>query len=559
MKESARTFGAAAFPSSLPGSIGPAPKLKILVVCLNAPYPAYDGTRLYIYHRVANLARASDVHMLLSQRRSSLPDHVLEHLGRIATLHFAGELYRGFRYDDVSWVQTLEFLNRNADEDCSILAPMEFRETRCGVVGYHDTDLKRPDLYTFVVLNRDWVSRLSLSALEYFRRHHQIVYANPVFAVLASGFDRTLICSEAEHAAPFQKALGTLYTSSRTRRFGVLRRMAMNAGRHAGNLFDIRDPMHGLEDQRDEHIASWLRKHGSEYDVVEADDSNLSPPYLRESFDAIRVMHFHSNEVRKLQKVIRRSGSITKAIRAALSIGKYRKLYKEYLNNLDVCVSLTEDDKQYFSSIKSRRPVKVIKCNVGVDLDYHSLSYSQTSPTAACFTGTMNYQPNVEAAVWFSRRVLPRIRGERPYFKFYIVGVRPTEQVLALSREAGIVVTGTVPDTRPYMCSAGISVIPIRMGGGVSTKLLHSLALGIPVVTFADNLGGLPVRHEEEVLIANDANSMARQVLRLLADERLRKHLAVNGRRYVEQHHRWERIIGDYQRHLVGAMESHSA
>ena len=47
---------------------------------------------------------------------------------------------------------------------------------------------------------------------------------------------------------------------------------------------------------------------------------------------------------------------------------------------------------------------------------------------------------------------------------------------------AGVVVTGTVPDVRPYYGRASVCVAPLRIGRGVQNKVLQAMAMGMPVV-----------------------------------------------------------------------------
>ena len=77
------------------------------------------------------------------------------------------------------------------------------------------------------------------------------------------------------------------------------------------------------------------------------------------------------------------------------------------------------------------------------------------------FTGAMDYKPNIDAAAWFSREVLPLIRHRLPDASFWIVGSRPTAEVRSLARDDEIHVTGTVAEVRWRACgSASTSRTP---------------------------------------------------------------------------------------------------
>jgi polysaccharide biosynthesis protein PslH len=124
----------------------------------------------------------------------------------------------------------------------------------------------------------------------------------------------------------------------------------------------------------------------------------------------------------------------------------------------------------------------------GVDLDYFDphLSYADPFPAGGCnvvFTGAMDYQANVDGVVWFCRNVWPQVRDRLPAARFYIVGQRPAAAVRALAEEfGGVIVTGRVPDVRPYLAHGDAVCAPLRVARGVQNKVLEALAMDRPVV-----------------------------------------------------------------------------
>ena len=73
------------------------------------------------------------------------------------------------------------------------------------------------------------------------------------------------------------------------------------------------------------------------------------------------------------------------------------------------------------------------------------------------FTGQMDYRPNIEGVTWFVESVLPQIRLHHPDVRFAIVGREPSKAVQALTAHPGVIVTGEVPDVRPWLSAAGTS------------------------------------------------------------------------------------------------------
>ena len=106
-----------------------------------------------------------------------------------------------------------------------------------------------------------------------------------------------------------------------------------------------------------------------------------------------------------------------------------------------------------------------------------------------------------------------------------------------------MIVTDTVPDVRPYVHEAAVFVVPLRMGGGTRLKVLEGLAMAKPVVSTSVGCEGIDVAHGEHLLIADDPETFAQEILRILADESLMDRLGRAGRTLVETRYRWEAVV----------------
>jgi sugar transferase (PEP-CTERM/EpsH1 system associated) len=110
---------------------------------------------------------------------------------------------------------------------------------------------------------------------------------------------------------------------------------------------------------------------------------------------------------------------------------------------------------------------------------------------ALVFCGMMDYAPNVDAVVWFTNEVMPRLREKLGAVRFDIVGARPTREVQALGKMADVKVHGRVADVRPYVWNAAISVAPVRIARGIQNKVLEAMAMGRPVVASEQAFEGI--------------------------------------------------------------------
>jgi sugar transferase (PEP-CTERM/EpsH1 system associated) len=179
----------------------------------------------------------------------------------------------------------------------------------------------------------------------------------------------------------------------------------------------------------------------------------------------------------------------------------------------------------------------------GVDLQYYQPQPEKARPAEIVFTGVMDYLPNVDACTFFVREVLPRLREHRPDVHFTIVGSKPTPQVRALAREAGVEVTGFVEDTRAWLARASISVAPLRIARGIQNKVLEALAMGLPVVGTRNATQGIEGQAGRDFLVADSAQEQVAAIVGLLDDPAKARELGSRGRDFVERQYDWERVL----------------
>jgi len=137
---------------------------------------------------------------------------------------------------------------------------------------------------------------------------------------------------------------------------------------------------------------------------------------------------------------------------------------------------------------------KVHAIGNGVDIDYFQpRPRPADAPPNLVFTGSMDYRPNVEGVCWFAKEVWPELKRQVHDLTFTVVGRDPAPAVKALAAQPGIVVTGTVPDVRPYLVAASAVVVPLRIARGIQNKILEAMAMGRPVVASPQALEGLDI------------------------------------------------------------------
>lgn len=215
-----------------------------------------------------------------------------------------------------------------------------------------------------------------------------------------------------------------------------------------------------------------------------------------------------------------------------------RQVAREY----DASLFVSAPEADLFRQLAPESDARIGFFSNGVDTDYFSPAAAGASPfkdgeRAIVFTGAMDYWPNVDAVQWFAAEAMPLLRARFPDLTFYIVGARPTPAVLELARQPNIVVTGTVPDVRPYIAHARAAVAPLRIARGIQNKVLEAMAMATPVVVSPQALEGIEAEPGKELLLAQDAAGFADAVAVLLA--RSGNDMGLAARARVERKYSW--------------------
>ena len=206
-------------------------------------------------------------------------------------------------------------------------------------------------------------------------------------------------------------------------------------------------------------------------------------------------------------------------------------------------VAVSEADARVMESRYGLKNVPHVP--TGVDIEYFAPPRTQAANSATTsdlvFLGSMDWLPNIDGAKWLCAEILPLIRKQRRETTVALVGRKPTPELEALGREhAGIVVTGTVPDVRPWLHGAKVSIVPLRIGGGTRLKIYEAMAACAPVVSTTIGAEGLDARHGQNILIGDTPEEFANACLQLLANANQREALSQTALALVADHYSWE-------------------
>ena len=210
----------------------------------------------------------------------------------------------------------------------------------------------------------------------------------------------------------------------------------------------------------------------------------------------------------------------------------------------DAALFVSSPEADLFRTLAPESDAKIGFFNNGVDTDYFSPERQYERPygkdeRVLVFTGAMDYWPNIDAVQWFAAEVFPKLHAAMPKLRFCIVGARPAAAVQALAQQAGVIVTGTVPDVRPYIHHADIAVAPLRIARGIQNKVLEAMAMARPVIVSPQALEGIEATPGSELLLADGADAFIATITGLLGLETPDASLGAAARAKVEHQYSW--------------------
>src|SRR6185437_15633531 len=204
-----------------------------------------------------------------------------------------------------------------------------------------------------------------------------------------------------------------------------------------------------------------------------------------------------------------------------IEAGKMERYERATVKRFHHVIAVSETDKQQMLAMDPACEISVVP--TGVDTEkYQVFPSASGDPPRIVFTGSMDWEPNIDAMEWFCREIWPAMVGKFPHAKFQIVGRNPHARVKQLA-SATVEVTGTVPSVADYLRDAAVVIVPLRIGGGTRLKIFEAMAMGKALVSTTIGAEGLDVTSGENCILADEPSNFGDSILTLLSDIQLRR------------------------------------
>lgn len=237
----------------------------------------------------------------------------------------------------------------------------------------------------------------------------------------------------------------------------------------------------------------------------------------------------------------------TSPVRRALLEIEWRKMRRyeaEICRRARLTVAVSPQDRDMLAADAGNVAIRAVP--TGVDTGYFKPNGTSEKPLEIVFTGSMDWHPNEDAILHFITEILPAVRRELPQASLTVVGRNPSSILRRAAAEAGVKVTGTVEDVRPYIDAAAVYVVPLRVGGGTRLKVFEALSMGKAVVSTAVGVEGLPLSPGEHYLRADEPAAFASAVVALLRNPERRRALGQAGQQLTHARYAWPQVAREF-------------
>lgn len=174
----------------------------------------------------------------------------------------------------------------------------------------------------------------------------------------------------------------------------------------------------------------------------------------------------------------------------------------------------------------------------GVDATYYKPRHVEKEYDVL-FSGNLNYQPNVDAALNIIENIYPILKRKKENIKIGIAGNTSNSQILKANND-NIIVSPQVSDMRAMYAKTRIYIAPLFTGAGLQNKLLEAMSMGIPCI--ATHITNLSLKATDNVSIIEVKNNeeLAEAITDLLEESEKQKRVGLQGQKFVHQSYSWD-------------------
>lgn len=260
---------------------------------------------------------------------------------------------------------------------------------------------------------------------------------------------------------------------------------------------------------------NWVRENGEFFSFIFLNRPHISIKYIdfvRNNTKAKIIYYGHDlHFLREMRKY-----ELTKDKKALTDSADWKIKELELMRKSDIVYYPSNVEVEEIAKIDTTINVKAITAYIFDNVIVEKYQFDKRKDFM--FVGGFVHTPNVDAVLWFTNEIFPKIVDKLPDIKFYIVGSNPTLEIQELASD-NIIVKGFVSDEELIQLykNCRISIVPLRYGAGIKGKVVEAMRYGIPVMTTTVGAEGI-VGAERILCVEDEAEQIAERFVQLYCD-----------------------------------------
>ena len=286
-----------------------------------------------------------------------------------------------------------------------------------------------------------------------------------------------------------------------------------------------------------QQVTTWLNEKCFDVAVCDFLVASINFPRI---LSTPTVLFQHNVESSLWKRRATTESNLVRRLAYKLESTKMERYERREVRRFHLIIAVSDHDRRQMLEMGAS---EITVVPTGVDTQKYQVSPpAMATPPRIVFTGSMDWEPNIDAVNYFCREILPRVRKELPGALFQIVGRKPPANVKRLACDY-VQVTGTVPSVSDYLREATVVVVPLRAGAGTRLKIFEAMAMGKAVISTSIGAEGLDVHNGSDIILADEPAAFANAIVRLTRDSGLRRQYELAAVKLASQYD-WSKVAG---------------
>ena len=163
------------------------------------------------------------------------------------------------------------------------------------------------------------------------------------------------------------------------------------------------------------------------------------------------------------------------------------------------------------------------------------------------FSGHMGYIPNISAAEYTIKSIMPLLNEE---VNLLVGGIGISKELKKEAKD-NIVLKEIFPHIREAFWQSKILIAPMNISIGLQNKILQAMAMKIPVVCSKEANGSVGGTHNKNIVLANNPKEYKLAIDRLLSDTEFYNKISENSYEFVNTNFSWEVVNEKMKKNIL--------